>query len=122
MRGHVLRFVINALALCIAVWLVPGLSYTGTPAGFALLAVVFGLVNMVLRPLLMILTCPLVVLTLGLFVLVINAVLLLATGALSRHLGLGFSVSGFGSALLGGIIVSIASTLLAITIRERPAR
>jgi putative membrane protein len=122
MRGHVLRFVINALALCIAVWLVPGLSYTGTPAGFVLLAVVFGLVNMVLRPLLMILTCPLVVLTLGLFVLVINAVLLLATGALSRHLGLGFSVSGFGSALLGGIIVSIASTLLAITIRERPAR
>ena len=122
MRGHVLRFVITALALCIAVWLVPGLSYTGTPAGFALLAVVFGLVNMVLRPLLMILTCPLVVLTLGLFVLVINAVLLLATGALSRHLGLGFLVSGFGSALLGGIIVSIASTLLAITIRERPAR
>lgn len=122
MRGHVLRFVINALALCIAVWLVPGLSYTGTPAGFALLAVVFGLVNMVLRPLLMILTCPLVVLTLGLFVLVINAVLLLATGALSHHLGLGFTVSGFWAALLGGIIVSVASTLLALTIRERPAQ
>ena len=122
MRGHLLRFLVNAVALCIAVWLVPGLRYTGTPAGFVLLAVVFGLVNMLLRPLLMILTCPLVVLTLGLFVLVINAVLLLATGALSRHLGLGFSVRGFWAALLGGVIVSIASTVLATTIRERPAR
>ncbi len=122
MRGHLLRFVINALALCVAVWLVPGLRYTGTPLGFVALAVVFGLVNMVLRPLLMILTCPLVVLTLGLFVLVINAVLLLATGALSHHLGLGFTVSGFWAALLGGIIVSVASTLLALTIRERPAQ
>ena len=122
MRTHLIRFVINALALCAAVWLVPGLSYTGTPAGFLVLAVVFGLVNMILRPLLMILTCPLVVITLGLFVLVINAVLLLATGAVSRHLRLGFTVDGFWAALLGGIIIGLASTLLALAIRERPSR
>ena len=122
MRTHLIRFFINALALCAAVWLVPGLRYTGTPAGFLLLAVVFGLVNMFLRPLLMILTCPLVVITLGLFVLVINAVLLLATGAVSRHLGLGFTVDGFWAALLGGIIIGLASTLLAVVIKERPSR
>ena len=122
MRHHLIRFVINALALCVAVWLVPGLTYTGTPAGFLLLAVVFGLVNMILRPLLMILTCPLVVLTLGLFVLVINAVLLLATGAVSRHLGLGFRVDGFWAALLGSIIIGLASTVLALVVKERPTR
>ncbi len=118
MRGHLIRFVINALALAAAVWLVPGLHYTGTPAGFVVLAVVFGVVNMVLRPLLTILACPLVVLTLGLFMLVINAVLLLATGAAARHLGLGFRVDGFWAALLGGVIIGLASTVLAIAIKE----
>jgi putative membrane protein len=118
MRGHLIRFVINALALAAAVGLVPGLHYTGTPAGFVVLAVVFGVVNMVLRPLLTILACPLVVLTLGLFMLVINAVLLLATGAAARHLGLGFRVDGFWAALLGGVIIGLASTVLAIAIKE----
>lgn len=118
MRAHLIRFVINALALAGAVWLVPGLHYTGTPAGFVALAVVFGLVNMVLRPLLTILTCPLVVLTLGLFMLVINAILLLATGAAARHLGLGFRVDGFWAALLGGIIIGLASTILAVVIKD----
>ena len=118
MRAHVIRFVINALALAGAVWVVPGLHYGGTPAGFVVLAVVFGLVNMVLRPLLTILTCPLVVLTLGLFMLVINAILLLATGAAARHLGLGFRVDGFWPALLGGVIIGLASTILAVVIKE----
>ena len=118
MRTHLIRFIVNALALAGAVWLVPGLHYTGTPAGFVVLAVVFGLVNMVLRPLLTILTCPLVVLTLGLFMLVINAILLLATGAAARHLALGFRVDGFWSALLGGIIIGLVSTVLAVAIKE----
>jgi putative membrane protein len=118
LRTHLIRFAINALALSAAVWLVPGLHYTGTPAGFLALAVIFGLVNMVLRPLLTILTCPLVVLTLGLFMLVINAILLLATGAAARHAGLGFRVDGFWPALLGGIIIGLASTLLAVAIKE----
>lgn len=118
MRAHLIRFVINALALAAAVWLVPGLHYAGTPAGFVLLAVLFGLVNVVLRPLLTILTCPLVVLTLGLFMLVINAILLLATGAAARHVGLGFRVDGFWPALLGGVIIGLASTILAVVIKD----
>jgi putative membrane protein len=118
MRRHLLRFFINALALCAAVWLVPGLRYQGTPVRFALVVVVFSLVNTLLRPLLVILTCPLVVLTLGLFTLVINALLLMATGAVSRHWGLGFAVDGFWPALLGGIIVGLTSTVLALAIRD----
>lgn len=119
MRAHLIRFVVNALALAAAVWLLPGLHYTGTPVGFLVLAAVFGLINMVLRPLLTILTCPLVVVTLGLFMLVINAVLLLATGAAARHLGLGFSVDGFWWALLGGIIIGLTSTALAVAVKDR---
>lgn len=118
MRGHLIRFVVNALALAVTVWVVPGLHYEGTPVGFVALAAVFGLVNMFLRPLLTILACPLVVLTLGLFMLVINAILLLATGAAARHLGIGFRIDGFWWALIGGIIIGLASTVLAVAIRE----
>ena len=121
MRSHLIRFVVNALALALTVWLVPGLHYTGTPVGFVALAVVFGIVNMILRPLLTILACPLVVLTLGLFMLVINAVLLLATAAAARHLGIGFRVDGFWWALIGGVIIGLTSTVLAVAIKE-PAR
>lgn len=117
-RGHLIRFVVNALALAVTVWVVPGLHYEGTPAGFVALAAVFGLVNMFLRPLLTILACPLVVLTLGLFMLVINAILLLATGAAARHLGIGFRIDGFWWALIGGIIIGLVSTVLAVAIRE----
>ena len=119
MRRHLLRFLVNALALCAAVWVVPGLTMRGPRWRFALVVVVFGLVNILLRPLLVILTCPLVVLTLGLFTLVINALLLMATGALSRHWGLGFGVHGFWPALVGGIIVGIVSTVLALAVGDQ---
>src|SRR5574337_223411 len=117
MRHLLLRFLVNALALLVAVWLVPGLHYAGTPTRFALVVVVFGVVNAVLRPLLTLLTCPLVVLTLGLFTLVINAVLLLVTGRLSAHWGLGLRVDGFLPALVGGLVIGIVSTALALFVR-----
>jgi len=120
-RNALVRFAINTLALYFAVWLVPGLDYEGAPERFLLVGLVFGLVNTLLRPLLAILTCPLVVITLGLFVLVINALLLLATGWLSVQWGLGFSVDGFLPALLGGIIVGITSTILAVALKEDAA-
>ncbi len=122
MRAHLIRFGINALALCAAVWLVPGLHYAGTPVRFLLVVLVFGVVNSVLRPLLLILTCPLVVITLGLFTLVINALMLLATGALSRRWALGLTVDGFWAALLGGIIIGLVSTILALWIRDDSRR
>ena len=117
-----LRFALNTLALYAAVWLVPGIRFEGSPARFLLVGVVFGLVNTLLRPLLTILTCPFVVLTLGFFTLVINALMLLATAWLSARWNLGFSVDGFVAALLGGIIVSIASTILALFLGNEAKR
>lgn len=117
-----LRFALNTLALYIAVRLVPGIRFDGTPGQFLLVGVIFGLVNTLLRPLLTILTCPLIVLTLGLFTLVINALMLLATGWMSARWDLGFSVDGFLAALLGSIVVSIASTLLALFLGNEAKR
>jgi putative membrane protein len=114
--GGLIRFAVSTAALYAAVWLVPGLEFEGSTGRFLLLGVVFGLVNAVLRPLLTILTCPLVVLTLGLFTFVINALLILATGWISARWDLGFQVAGFWPALLGGIIVGITSTVLALLV------
>ena len=112
--GTLIRFAVSTAALYVAVWLVPGLEFEGSTARFLLLGVVFGVVNALLLPLLTILTCPLLVLTLGLFTFVINALLILATGWISARWGLGFHVSGFWAALLGGIIVGITSTALTL--------
>ncbi len=122
MRHALVRFLVNALALAAAVWLVPGLHYRGTPVGFLVVAAVFGLVNALLRPILVILTCPLIVVTLGLFTLVINAILLLATGALSRHWELGFAVDGFLPAFAGGLIIGLSGAVLALVLREPKAQ
>lgn len=118
MNRLLLRFLVNALALYLAVWLVPGLHYQGSAGRFLLVAVVFGLVNSLLRPLLTILTCPLVIATLGIFTLVINAVLLLITGWLSQRWGLGLAVNGFWAAFVGGIVVSVASIMLSLGMRS----
>ena len=118
MRHFLLRLLVNALALYAAVWFVPGLSHDGGPARFLLVALLFGVVNSLLRPLLTILTCPLVVATLGLFTLVINALLLMVTGWLSERWDLGFSVSGFMPAFLGGIVMAVTSIAVALFIRE----
>jgi putative membrane protein len=114
-----IRLLISAAALWVAVAIVPGVEHTGP--GYTLLAValVFGVVNAVIRPILMILTFPLVLLTLGLFILILNAILLWLTAGLSNWLGLGFHVAGFGSALLGALVVAIVSTLLNIFVGER---
>ena len=120
MRLFVVRLVITAMALWVAVSFVDGIAWTGAPVALLGVALVFGVVNALLKPLLAILTCPLIVLTFGLFTLVINAVLLLATAALAQRLGLGFTVDGFGPAFWGGLVIGFASTVLtAVTGAER---
>jgi putative membrane protein len=109
-----LHWVLNAAALWVAAWLVPGLEFTGTLVQLLLVAAVFGLVNSLIRPILTVLTCPLIVVTLGLFTLVINALMLMLTGALSDAWGLGFQVSGFWAAFVGGLVVGIASVVLSL--------
>ena len=116
-----LRLLITAAALWVAVQLVPGIDHAGSWTSLLLVALVFGIVNAVIRPILLALTCPLVVLTLGLFIFVLNALMLWLTGALSEALGLGFTVNGFVPALIGGLVVGIVSTLLSIFVgRDKP--
>jgi putative membrane protein len=114
------RWVIAALALFVAAWLVPGITVDGNGwVVYAVMAVILGLVNAIVRPLLKFLTCPLILLTLGLFVLVINALtLLLASSIAVNWFNVGFYVDGFWPAFLGGLIVSIVTVILSALVRE----
>lgn len=114
MRSLILHWLLNAAALWVAAWLVPGLDFRGTVVQLLLVAAVFGLVNSLIRPILTVLTCPLIVVTLGLFTLVINGLMLLLTGALSERWGLGFAVSGFWAAFFGGLVVGMVSAVLSV--------
>ena len=108
----IIRFLITAAALWLAVALVPGITHDGTWLGLLGVALVFGLVNALVRPLIKLLTCPLIILTLGLFLLVLNALMLWLTAELSGALGLGFHVAGFWSAFWGALLISIVSAVL----------
>jgi len=113
-----LRLLINAVALWVATRIVPGVTFFGEPVYLVVVALVFGLLSALVRPVLTLLTCPLLILTLGLFTFVINAVILLLTSALSGTLGIGFYVSGFWAAFLGALVVSIVSILLSLLIPD----
>ena len=105
--GFLLRLVVNAAALWVAAQLVPGIVVAGfTP--LLLAALVLGLINAIVRPILLVLTLPLTLLTLGLFIFVLNAFCLWLTSRLVP----GFEVQTFGAALLGALVVSIVSWLL----------
>src|SRR3954453_14567230 len=111
-RSLILRWLITTLAIFAAVYLVPGITFAGPGWELGLVAAVFGLVNIGLRPLLSLLTCPLIILTLGLFGLVINALLLLLTAWIAGSLGVDFRIDGFWPALWGGLVISIVSLIL----------
>jgi putative membrane protein len=113
-----LRLLISAVALWIAVQIVPGVSYQGEWVKLLLVALVFGVLNALVRPLLLMLSCPMLILTLGLFTLVINALVLWLTSALSGGLGLGFHVTGFWAAFLGALVISIVSILLSVLLPD----
>jgi len=112
---HVLlRLAINAAALWVAIQLVGGIDHRGSGWSLLAVALVFGVLNTSVRPILKILSIPLLILTLGLFMFVINAMMLLLTGWVSGLLGLGFYVDGFWAAFLGGLVISIVSLMLSV--------
>jgi len=116
----VVRWFISALALLAAAWLVPGIRVEGNAwVAYAGMAVILGLVNAVIRPLLKLLTCPLILLTLGLFVLVVNAVSLLIAAKIAAAMGIGFYVDGFVPAFLGALIVSVVTVILSAVTGEK---
>jgi putative membrane protein len=110
--SFLVRFLITAAALWVAVWLVPGITHGGSWLELLGVALVFGLVNALVRPLIKLLTCPLIILTLGVFLLVLNALMLWLTAALSSALGLDFDVAGFWPAFWGALLISIVSAVL----------
>ena len=114
MRKAFLRWLINAIAVWAAVQLVTGISAEGDWVAIALIALLLGLVNAFIKPVLAFLSCPLVVATLGLFTLVINAAVLGITSWLAGVLNLSFHVSGFWAALWGGLVISVVSLLLSV--------
>ena len=103
------RLLINAAALWVATQIVPGISFTGDWRRLLIVALVFGVLNACVRPVLLILSIPLLIVTLGLFTLVLNAFMLWLTSEASEVLGLNFHVGGFWAALLGSLVVSIVS-------------
>ena len=109
-----LRLLINAAALWVAIQIVPGMGFSGHWSSLLFVALVFGVLNASVRPLLKLLTFPLLILTLGLFTFVINALMLWLTAWVSGMLNLGFQVTGFWAAFLGGLVVSIVSMLLSL--------
>jgi len=112
------RLAVTAAALWVAVYLVPGIEFQGPLWHLLVVALVFGVVNAIVRPVLLSLSCPLVLLTLGLFIFILNALMLWLTSTLSAGLGIDFHVDGFVSALIGAIIVGIVSVVLNVFISD----
>ncbi len=119
MARLLIRWAINALALWIAIQIVPGLNYVSeTGVSLLIIALIFGLVNALVRPILMVLTCPLILLTLGLFILVINAIMLSLTIWLSGIFDLGLTSDSFLATLLGALVISIVSGVMSMLVKD----
>ena len=103
-----LNLAVTVFAFWVAVQLLAGMSFTGNLGNWLIVAIIFGLINAIIRPILLLLTLPINVFTLGLFTLVINALMLWLTSWISGAL----SVDGFITAFLGAFIISVVSTVL----------
>jgi putative membrane protein len=113
----IFRVLVNAAALGIATWLFSGITLSGEDTTqkvvtILIVALIFGIINAIVKPLFRIVTIPIILLTLGIFLLVINALLLMFTSWLAGIFGLGWHVDGFWTALWGSIVISIVSFVL----------
>ncbi len=121
MNRFIIRWAINAVALYTAIALIPKIQLVN-PNWLSIiwLALIFGLINALLRPLLNLLTCPLIILTLGLFTLVLNTLLFALTGWLGAQFNVGFTLADpwFWNAFLGSLVVSVVSILLTLILKD----
>lgn len=112
----IIRWIVTALAVAAAVWIVPGIFIIGGESAWVaivILALILSLINISLKPLLQVLSLPVTVLTLGIFYLIVNTLLLLLAVWLTNGLfGVGIYIAGFGSAFLGSIVISIVSVIV----------
>ena len=115
--GFLIRLIVNAVALICVAYVVPGIHVSGI-GGALIAALILGIVNAILRPILVVLSLPLELVTLGLFTLVINALLFWLVGAL--HVGL--TVDGFWPAFWGALVMAIVSWILSFLTRGMERR
>ncbi|MET4924409.1 phage holin family protein [Streptomyces sp. PSRA5] len=123
MKNFLVKTIANAGALAVAIWLINDITLTGDSTGkkalaLVIVALIFGLVNFLVKPIVQLLTLPLFIVTLGLFTLVVNALMLLLTSWLADKLDLSFHVEGFWTAVLGGLIISIVSWALNVVLPD----
>jgi putative membrane protein len=114
MKNFIIRLFVNALALSAASWLIDGIQLSGDFANVLFVALLFGLLNAVLKPILMVLSLPFILVTLGFFALVVNGAMLLVTARLTEHL----AVSGLGSAVLGSLVISIVTLMMGHVLKD----
>ncbi|MEU1759952.1 phage holin family protein [Micromonospora sp. NPDC005652] len=122
--GFLIRLAITAVALWVATLIVPGVEVSGRDTGnnvltLIVVALVFGVVNAVLKPLIKVFGCVFYLLTLGLFALVVNALLFLLTDWIAGVLKLPFHVDGFWAAFWGAIVVAVVSWLISVVVPDR---
>ena len=120
----IVRILAGAVALAVAAWLIDGISVgpgTNSERLLTLLgvAVIFGLVNAIVRPIVRLISIPLFILTLGLFTFVVNALMLLLTAWIGDQFDLSFEVDGFWSALLGALVISIVTFVLNVLLPDK---
>ena len=116
----ILRWAINAIALYLAVLLLPGIDLGSNLVSILWLALIFGLVNALFRSLLQFLTCPLIILTLGLFTLVINTFMFWLTSVIGQSFGLELIINSpvWWNAFLGGLVVTIVSVAMTMILKD----
>ncbi|WP_406270580.1 phage holin family protein [Streptomyces sp. NBC_00191] len=124
MMNFLVKTIANAAALLVAIWLLDDITLTGDSTGkkawtLVLVALLFGLVNFLVKPVVKLLTLPLFILTLGLITLVINALMLLLTSWLADQFDLNFHVEGFWTAVLGGLIISVVSWAMNVALPDK---
>jgi putative membrane protein len=120
----IVRILAGAVALAAAAWLIDGISVgPGTTSErivtLLLVAVIFGLVNAIVRPIARLISLPLLILTLGLFTFVVNALMLMLTAWIGDQFDLAFEVDGFWSALLGALVISVVTFIINVLLPDR---
>ena len=117
-----IKWIINTIAIILAIKFVPGIVYSGAWWGILIVGIIFGLVNTYIRPFIKLFALPLLILSLGLFTFVINAMMLMLTSWLSGKFDLGFHVAGFKTAFWGALVISLVSLVLSCLMPSREAQ
>jgi len=116
MDKYFIKWLVNTIAIMLAIKFVPGIVYAGQWWGILVVGLIFGLINTFIRPFVKLFALPLLILSLGLFTFIINAMMLSLTSWLSDKFQLGFTVESFKAAFLGALVISIASMVLSCLI------